>query len=280
MFFFKTFEISIIMSLVKAKAIILDTILPQVLRETRFKRFIETNKVSPVVLGGVNYTRCIERKQSQYSGDVDLKFILEDAVNNDETDNPTLLKIHRFRMRFLKRIQSILKEDYGIETVLRVPEVSRQPINTFTWRVELLLPPIQKKQVLMDTGIWTNFNKPHLKSFSKTFSGLGKTLVPMTTLNGINYPTCEWNFLDLVRMIEESLQVCIAKGNDPFWTSKLDKYMERFASSYAILKKENKKASEFKHVFEETKNRVKGVKLYSKLFKNDPAYLGFKKMKL
>lgn len=265
------------MSLIDAKTHLLDTVLPHILQEPRFKRFIDTNKISPIILGGVNYTRCIERKQSLYSGDIDLKFILEENVNDNETENPTLLKIHRFRLRFLKRVQSILNEDYGIETVIRLPQASGHSVNTFAWRVELLLPPIENKQVLMDTGIWTNFNKPHLKSFNKIFKS--KSLVPMTTMNGINYPTCEWNFLDLVRMIEESLQVCIIKENDPYWTSKLDKYMERFAHSYAILKRENKKASEFKDVYESLSKSIKGVKMYSKLFEKNPAYIQFTQLK-
>ena len=184
-----------------------------------FEKYKKTN-IYPVVLGGVDVIRCCHGRGS--TQDIDIKFVVTSSVSGP--DDPTFQEAIKLRDQFLVELMELANESgmLGPTTMLHIsdPDASIKSV-----RVSIYEENNGKKEVLIDTGIFSDYSMNMFAHFANFF----KMTKPIPTYieNHIPFATCSWTLVDTVRM----MHVCSAEPG-PFWRKKYIKYVAKFALLY------------------------------------------------
>jgi hypothetical protein len=251
--------------------------------------------VTPIIIGGMNVLRCTNMTATARSlmnhlriNDIDIKFIIHQHL--PESSDKLLLEVDRIRRNFLfdvvthPKLQSILNS-MMLESNLTIklnqntvfadnifnikdPAYYENVYNAKLINIQVSytdnITNITKKLAFIDTTIYHNqiedtqkYAKVFVKAKYDALTKQGIT-IPMYTVNGVNFATCAWNYVDTVRMLDEylnHLSEAVTIRNITF----LMKYFAKFIVMYVYINKlsdKSPKSRELKHIFEQSRKVV------------------------
>lgn len=222
----------------------------------------QNKKIYPVVIGGVNVLRCarmskraIEMLGSVYKNDLDIKFVINKIIKNNE-DN-TVRTADKMRREMLaaimadteihRRIQR-LGERNGVDIVLKVEDMTQTRnemlmrnlmVNIYVeYKIEGRL--VERKEFI-DTGIYSNYSQELFKSYQKFFKQPLRKPIPVRVHEGVPFATCGWTYYDTIRMLilyGQRLNAAEVGSRDQrFYFLRYLKYLAKFAVLYVQMNK-------------------------------------------
>lgn len=187
-----------------------------------------TDEWYPVLIGGISMNKCIKNFTAMPAGDIDIKFVSTSPNTLLNVNN--MFALHDARMMLIDELLDL----YHNNKPLHFPNLEVSPLRKqFKWRVEVFYKE-SKKQVVIDTGILQ-----YIDSEVNDYLNIGVTmkqlefknkkyLIPYEFKNDIPYATCEWIYIDLLRMIV-AVNNRYKDEKSQFVKNKLIKYLAKFA---------------------------------------------------
>jgi hypothetical protein len=234
-----------------------DLFLKEIIPFTMYK-YID-NKFFPVIIGGVDITRCTNNYLKSDINDIDIKFYCKSDSDVD------IYKAHTYRMEmlneFLEKYNALKRKD--------MPELFISTLQVqFNRRVEIYYMNEKSKVTVIDTGVMVINNKKStqlIKSFHN-YSYLSfmdnidiDTSLKVEYENNVPYISCDWLYIDTVRMLLVWLDDYkeAEKSNKLYVKKKIVKYILKLsAMNIAYLK--NRKSKKY---FTDLVKKIKSIEL-------------------
>ena len=178
--------------------------------------------IYPVLIGGANAMRCSGGRGS--TGDIDIKFIVTTRVKS--ADDPVHKLAIAMRDRFVAEVVEIANASNMLGPTTSLSISVSDPMLAERVVVYEENHATGDKQILIDTGIFSNYSMQMFDHFANFFEN---TNIPVHVVDGIPFATCSWVLVDTVRMLKISRDK--AQGN-LYWHKKYVKYMWKFALLY------------------------------------------------
>lgn len=205
-----------------------------------------TKSYYPVVIGGSSVSRCMQSdyETSQmvddaFSSDIDIDFIvLKNSLRIIES-------AYKARAEF---IESILKDpdfikfahdnkqSIGSKQFILIPEGDKATKLNKRHAISIFLQDIhdsEKKVTIMDTIILHPKNTYNYNLFKDIFHS--KYPIPKEVDNGILWASCEWIYVDTIRMMMLYDQGLVHSKNDKSFFLKFSRYIMKFCVLYILL---------------------------------------------
>ena len=208
--------------------------------------FVKTTDVYPVLLGGVDVMRCSKgRGETQ---DIDIKFVVIPQVGGP--DDTVFKEAVKMRDEFLAKLMQVANASglLGPTTSLSLSEHPIMKTSRICMYEENHATGV--KEVLIDTGIFSNYSWNMFDNFANFFDT--NVPVPVYYKAKVPYATCSWTLVDTVRMLHvcrkqvEDIQAQKQPQNEKqaknekFWMDKFVKYQLKFALMYNSYNKSKK----------------------------------------
>ena len=191
-----------------------------------FKKY-QTKDIYPVVIGGIDLMRCCHGQGSTM--DIDIKFVVIPRVTGPDD---TVFKLAvTMRNTFVAEVLELAKKKQGqkqplVDLVLGEVDVKMKTQRLCIYQDDHSAAATASKQVIIDTGIASNYSVDKFDQFRNFFSP--QKPIPTFIKDNIPYATCSWVLVDTVRM----LITCRLLIANEYWRKKYMKYQAKFALLY------------------------------------------------
>jgi len=220
----------------------------------------------PVLIGGVNVTRCANLSErtrtllgSLYANDIDIKYMIQGHV--ESLEDKRILAAHKNRMSFVnkfvkdKQVAKVLLDVAGMEPLcssieLVIVDFFDSDIVALKENMRVCIKTVFKwgdgKEYfkdLIDTAVWSDYSQEMILSYQYFFDTPLKVNVPFHMHKGVPFATCGWTYFDTLRLLilcGEAYQKAIKSGDEKqvrFTFMKYWKYLAKFAVLYVHINK-------------------------------------------
>ena len=240
-----------------------------------------TKSYYPIVIGGSSVSRCMQSdyETSQmvddaFSSDIDIDFvvlknsmrIIDDAYKGRTKFIEELLKDPDFA-KFAKDNQ----QSIGSKQFVLFPEGEKLTKLNKRHAISIYLEDIhdpEKKLTVMDTIILHPKNTYNYNLFKDIFHS--KYPIPKEIDNGVLWASCEWIYVDTIRMMMLYDQGLVYSKNDKAFFLKFTRYIMKFCVLYILLfETNNKEHAHIKKAYSQVRTMLhKSIIDENSLFKN------------
>lgn len=224
------------------------------------KKYIKKN-FYPVIVGGVNITRCLESKprtrhliSNLFTSDIDLDFVII-----GDSGDAVMEQVHKERMHMLNAIlgDKALKEHITTlenanrrdaiftlnlridDSALSLPKLRVFKMSLVTVKLDFLVDgDIVNTMTIIDCPIYAKHNVEDYNLYSRFFQEDRRKPVPYYTEGGVMYATCGFIYYDTIRMMkwyENALDASTTPKERHFNFVKFVRYVIKFCALYMYI---------------------------------------------